>query len=180
MLLLKTMVWHSTREKTECCIFGKCTLKPDPTWTMDQVMLHVSDSIQYLGVNLTSSKTDVHTHNRINASKKAFYSLKSAGLCSPYNDIDTVSYVYKAAIRPVLLYGLNCINITNKGWQEIDKCQSRILKSALHLHKFCRSSPILKAMKICTVKEVVELHTLDLAKAVFCNNSRARLFTPTY
>ena len=164
--------------KTECSIFGKCTFQPGPTWTLEDVPLCATDNIRYLGVNFSSAKPDIHCQNRISACKKAFYSLKGAGLCNIYNDIDTISYVhvYKAAIRPVLLYGLNCVNITKKEWREIEKCQAGILKSALHLHKFCRSTPVMRAINICPIKGMIELSTLDLAKSIFHNNSKARQF----
>jgi hypothetical protein len=162
--------------KTECCIFGKCTLQPNPEWTLEQAVLQVSDQVRYLGVNLSSARSDAHIYDRMNKTKKAFYSLKNAGLFNTYNHPDTVSYLYRTAIRPILTYGLNCLNLNARNWQEIEKCQSGIVKSALHLHKYSRSSPVLKAMNICRVKYVIELSTLDLAKAVLSNTSKARSF----
>ena len=47
-----------------------------------------------------------HIDNRINACRRAYYAMQSTGFCNGITDIDTLAYVWNAAIRPVLTYGI--------------------------------------------------------------------------
>jgi hypothetical protein len=162
--------------KTECCIFGNCTLSPDPKWYLNNIQLKNNDSIQYLGVSLSHVNQSLHSQNRINACRRAFYSLQGAGLCNYQLDADTTSYLWKSAVKPVLLYGLNTINISKRCMDDLEKAQSKLVKSAMGLHKYCRSSPLLKALQICSVEDSIDSSCLGLVKSIFHDNSRARNF----
>ena len=69
---------------------------------LNNVKLSESDSVNYLDVSLSHAKPNVHFDNGINHN----------------SDIDTLSYVWKAAIRPVLTYCCNSMYISKKSlWQ---------------------------------------------------------------
>ena len=95
---------------------GKCYLSPHPAWYLDMECLKETESVKYLGVHLSSNNTSVHVNNRIQSHRNAFYSLQGLGL--NYNSIsaDTVSYVWNAAIHPVLMYWLQCVNLTKSSF----------------------------------------------------------------
>ena len=57
--------------------------------------------------------------------------LQSAGFDGKNTDANAISYVYKSAIRPVLLYCLDCINLNSSCMKELDESQATIVKSAL-------------------------------------------------
>ena len=91
-------------------------------------------------------------------------------------DFRVISYVWNTAIRPVLLYGLSSVDINKSYMCELEKIQARLVKASVGLHKFCKSTPVLKAMGVSSVKSSIELGCLNLVRSIFVNKSRARTF----
>ena len=115
--------------------------------------------------------------NKINSCRKAFYGLQGAGFGNmPHIDSDVLTHVWNAAIRPVLTYGMNCVKLTSSSLSDMEKTQSRLLKTGFGLHKFCKSSPLLKALNVHKIESNVDISTLNLVSSVFNNQSRARSF----
>ncbi len=50
------------------------------------------------------------------------------------------------------------------------------MKSIVSIHKFCRTTPVLKAMGINTIEMSVDVFNLELLRSIFTTNSRARSF----
>ena len=73
-----------------------------------------------------SGNSKTHLRSRISSCKKAFYALQGAGLCKNDVNPDTLAhtYIWNAAIRPVLLYGAHCMNLTQKLLDETETIQS--------------------------------------------------------
>ena len=68
---------------------------------------------------------------------RAFYALQGSGMCKKSHP-DTTKYLWIAALRPVLLYGLNAAHVTKNDQNALDKTQSRLLKTALGQRSICR------------------------------------------
>ena len=98
--------------KTECKIFGKCHLDPPPEWRLGGTHLVQTDSVNYLGVTLSHCKPHEHVDKRIIACRRAYFALQGAGFNNTVTDVDALSYIWEAAIRPILTYGINCIYIS--------------------------------------------------------------------
>ena len=162
--------------KTECVIFGNCYFKSRPSWYLGGVSLSEHDYINYLGITLSHTKPKLHITNRINACRKSFYGLQGAGLCNVLTNVNTASYVWKTAIRPVLMYGLNTVTINKTCLRDLEKIQGRLVKSMVSVHKYCRTTPILSAMNICSIESSVEMFNLELMRNIFNSQSRARSF----
>jgi len=92
--------------KTDCTIFGNCNLDPHPEWMLNDVKLKESDSVNYIGVSLHHAKPKVHFDNKMNACRRTYYAMQDAGFKNNNSDIDTLSYVWKVAIRPVLILSI--------------------------------------------------------------------------
>ena len=58
----------------------------------------------------------------------------------------------------------------------MEKLKTRLLKTGVGLHKYCRSSPVIKAVNVNKIETTMDISTLDLVHSMLCNNSRARLF----
>ena len=125
---------------------------------------------------MTLSHCKPHEHNdkRITACRRAYFALQGAGFSNTATDVDALSYIWKAAIRPILTYGINCINVSAGDLEKMEKIQSRLLKAGIGIHKFCRSSPILKALNVSKIDNVIETSSLKLISAIF--SSRAKTF----
>ena len=92
-------------------IFGRSTLQPHPEWELNGTKLTETDSVTYLGVTLSYVKPNMHVDNRISACRRAYYGMQGAGLCNNITNADAIAYIWNAAIRPVLTYGINCIHV---------------------------------------------------------------------
>ena len=164
---------RSNPSKTECTIFGKCHLDPPPEWRLGDTHLVQTNIVNYLGVTLSHYKP----HKRIIACRRAYFALQGAGFNNTVTDVDALSYIWKAAIRPILTYGINCIIISAGDLEKMEKIQSRLLKAGMGIHKFCRSSPILKTLNVSKIDNVIETSSLKLISAtIFSKSSRAKTF----
>ena len=89
---------------------------------------------------------------------------------------ETITSIFNAAVRPVLMYGLQCVYQTKKAKTDMDKMQSKLLKSALGLNSFCKTSPLIDALKINRITTSIEIQELCLLKSMFLSKSRTRYF----
>ena len=74
--------------------------------------------------------------------------MQGAGLCNNVTDADAIAYLWNSAIRPVLTYGINCIRISKTCLSRMETLQAKLLKAGIGVHKWSRSSPVLKALNI--------------------------------
>ena len=109
--------------KTECSVFGKCTLLPKPCWYMDNIRLKEVPFVKYLGVHLSSQIPGIHVEKRIKACRNAFFALKGTGLCDKSSTPDTTAYVWNTAVRSVLTYGLQCVPLSTTSLAELESLQ---------------------------------------------------------
>ena len=138
---------------------------------LNDVKLKENDSVNYLDVSLSHAKPNIHFDNRMNSRRKAYYAMQDAGFNNINSYIDTLSYIWKAAIRPVLTYCCNSMYISKKSLSNMEKVQTKLLKPSVGLQKYYKSTQALNVNKIETT---VEISSLDLIRAIFCNVSRAR------
>ena len=160
--------------KSQCMVVGKQCL-PFPEWHINSTCLKIYKSIQYLGTTLSNNNNRLHVDSRIKSCRRAFYSLQGAGLCTKGITPFTKAYLWNSAIRPILLYGNNCIHLNKSNTNELNKIQSSLIKAALNLPKTCKSSPLLNALQISKISVSVDLSVLDLVVNMF-NNSQCRNF----
>jgi hypothetical protein len=118
----------------------------------------------------------VHVKTRISNCRKAFYSLQGAGMCSNGVEPDIISYLWKTAIQPILLYGGECFQQRRKNLSDMVKLQSRLIKTSLGLKKYLRSTPLLSALYISNIDSTINAQNLQLFNSVMGNSARARKF----
>jgi hypothetical protein len=152
--------------KTQCMTFGKSNFS-GRAWRLDGIQLDETDSIVYLGVTLTNDTTS-HAAERIKAARRAFFALQGAGMCVNGLNPDTIVHLYNTAIRPVLMYGLQCVYQNKTAMEGTEKIQGKLLKSALGL----KNTPLLDALKIPRIAKSVEVQELLLFRTMFMSNSR--------
>ena len=58
----------------------------------------------------------------------------------------------------------------------METLQAKLLKAGIGLHKWSRSSPVLKALNIKKIETNIDISSLDLGRSLLCNGSRARSF----
>ena len=102
--------------------------------------------------------------------------MQGAGLCNNVTDADAIAYIWNTAIRPVLTYGINCIHVSKTCLSRMEMLQAKLLKAGIGVHKWSRSSPVLKALNIKKIETTIDISSLDLGRSLLCNGSRARSF----
>ena len=60
--------------------------------------------------------------------------------------------------------------------KELDKVQAKLLKSALGLPKFCHNTPLLQALKVKKIDNLLQVQQLSLIRNALLNKSKARTF----
>ena len=85
----------------------------------------------------------------------------------------TPAHMFNVAIQPILTYGCTTLNFTRSSVKELDKVQSKLLKSALGLPKFCHNTPLLQASKVKKIDNLLQVHQLSLLQNALLNKSKA-------
>ena len=174
-VIIKSQGLRFNPSKTVCCVFGKHPFHSSPNWNIDGTELALEDSIKYLGVVLSNDPT-AHAVHRIEASKKAFYALQGAGLHARGLAPTTMSYLWRTAIRPILLYGSHCVHLRQSSLESMQKTQGALIKTCLGLRKSCHHSKLLHALRLPDIGVEVERARLRTLSAAVHADSQARSF----
>ena len=160
--------------KSICVVFGKSKLSC-LQWYLKGMTLQICDSMKYLGVVL-SNRTDSHSSQRLKAARGAFYTLQGAGLCVDGVQSEAMTRIYKQAVQPVLLYGMNCVFQNKKSIQSLDTAQGNFLKAAIGISKSCRTTPLLDGLEIHKIHKDIRIQELGLLKSAIRSTPRTRSF----
>jgi len=49
----------------------------------------------------------------------------------------------------------------------MEKLQTKLLKASAGLHKYCKSTPVLKALNVSRLETTVQINSLDLMRTIF-------------
>ena len=88
----------------------------------------------------------------------------------------TLSHIYKVGIQPILTYGCSAVNIDHKSVKCMDRVQGMLIKTALGLPKNRRNSPLLAALGIEKIEQLIKIQQLSLLRNSLISNSKARTF----
>ena len=146
-----------------------------PKWILNDTILIEEKQVKYLGSILSNNPAD-HVESRCKSARKAFYALQSAGLCKNGVDPCTIAHIYNVAIRPVLTYGCAAIGLSDKHVTELEKLQGSLIKTALGLSKFCKNTSLMRAMRISSVKQTIDMQYLSTLKNCITGSSKAKTF----
>lgn len=171
---IKSIGLNFNPTKTECIVFGK--LKYNPVFTLNNTQLSNVSKISYLGVTLSNTSGKNHSLNRVNAGRRAFYGLQGAGLCNKGVAPDTAVHTWNVAVRPVLLYGCECVSMSQSARSELDKCQSKMIKAMCGLKRSCRNTPLLNALKVNSISSSIESQQVKLLKSMLISSSMSKYF----
>ena len=84
--------------------------------------------------------------------------------------------MFNVAIQPILTYGCTMLNFTRSSVTELDKVQAKLLKSVLGLPKYCHNTPLLQALKVKKIDNILQVQQLSLLRNALLNISKARTF----
>ena len=84
----------------------------------------------------------------------SFYSLNGIGLRQFAMSPLSIAKIYRIYCQPKFLYGLEMIYISQNTLRELNSMQASLVKMNLGLSKFAKSSPLLDALRIESVKQL--------------------------
>ena len=161
--------------KTKCITLGKCHLQSTPLLELNGSQLKMYDSIDYLGAILSNDHS-LHFERRIKSCRQAFYGLQSAGLCDSGVKPYTAAHMWKVAVQPVLLYACQSVPTSKTCVKHMDMLQAKLIKASLGLSKYMRTTPMINAMNIQTISNMIVIQSINMFKAIINNSSGAKDF----
>ena len=93
--------------KMKCVMFGQSSFQ-HKRWYLEGIRLEEDEHITHFGVIMANDARS-HATARSKATRRAFYALQRAGLCVNGSNPDTITHIFKTVVRPVLVYGLECV-----------------------------------------------------------------------
>lgn len=159
--------------KTMCTTFGKSHLTPSPTWTLGGNILSMSDDLDHLGAVL-SNHGYPHIQKRIKSCRQGFYGLQGGGMCSQGVKPEIVSYLWRSALQPILLYAIQALPMRQCDMKDLESLQGKLIKSSLGFSKYLRTKPLLNALYINSINRLRDIFTMDLFKGMILSTSSAR------
>ena len=161
--------------KSSCTVFGNHSFVYEPRWCLNGLTIQNMDEINYLGAILCYDSKR-HRNLRATRCRRAFYSLQSAGLCQDGVKPKIKSYLWKAALQPILTYGNDCIGLSKADFNELDKVQAKLIKASLGLSKYMRTTPLLQALAVDSVSKLADINCMKLFRSIMFNSSRSANF----
>ena len=79
----------------------------------------------------------------------------------------------------MLLYGCESMYISKQNIKELDKLQAKFIKCLVGIGSSYKTTPLLKALKIHNISNVINLNSLVLFKNIMKHPSAARRFNMT-
>ena len=155
--------------KTNGIVFGGKA--PANNIYLDNQPINFTDTIKYLGVTLTSQLTPTaHIEERKTATIAAANGLRKIGIFSPAASATLKAFLYKTYVRPVLYYGLTVQSLNKGETNDIQTFESTLVKRIIGISKYCRSTALLDALDIESVKDKITTAKLDLFTRLSNNN----------
>ena len=136
-----------------------------------------SSELLYLGLPIgTSSSINEFMSMKMSKVEKAFYSLYTIG-CKPLRlRPKTIALFYKSMCQSILQYGIDIMPICKTKLNEINIRQSTLLKKAIGISKYCRSTPILKYMQFEDLHTLSHKATLKINEQIKANRTTASIY----
>lgn len=93
------------KEKTEIMFFGKKG-QARPTFKFENVTLHCTTAIRYLGVHIDQKfRWDIHINKTVEKARKLTHMIRAACRTTWSLDRTSMKIIYECAIKPAVVYG---------------------------------------------------------------------------
>ena len=154
-------------------VSGRNLLKDAPSWCLKGNPIENVSSLEVLGVSFGDTDGSMHANKRMDKCRRAFYSLRDVGLSYPGSSVEVKGYLWKSICQPVLLYGIETLNISSSTMQKLESQQGSLIKQCLGLSKRQRSSSLLQALEVRKIEDRLKQFSAALLKRIFQVNSPA-------
>lgn len=159
-------------KKTQFCVIGKQVLKQCPKIYLNNNEVTLKSNIEILGVSYESAGSFTsHVNNRISACRKSMFKLSAIGFQYPGLHCTVKSYLWKTVGSPTLLYGMECISLTQSDINLLKTTQGNIIKNVMGQSKRSHHSQLLNGLKIPSVSDLLYKYTYNFYSKSFCIKS---------
>jgi hypothetical protein len=135
-------------DKTNYMVFGKEVVVDNGIFIGKDRIERVT-MIKYLGVYIDDKlRLAQHQSEKTKQLLKSTYSLYSIGLMNNCMDVTTKSYIYKTYCRPILTYGWEFLETSEKTIKTMRTDECKCLKRILGVQKTAKNSLVYNALEI--------------------------------
>ena len=162
--------------KTKYMVAGKALFITEPKVELGKDLISRVEHIDVLGTTFSSdfSTTD-HLNKRIQSSRRAMYSLVSAGCSYPGLSTDAKVYMWKTIGRSTLTYNMETLSINKSQLKKIESVQGTAIKRMLGIPIMNHHSNILQAVNVTSLQNIINNNTLSLWRRIFTSESPTKL-----
>ena len=155
--------------KSKFIAIGKHYLNAKPTWYLNNgAELENVDVIDILGVTFNVNGTSIdHVSKRMSKCRQSFYGLRDAGMSYPGADASVKKYLWTSICQPTLLYGMECVHLSQSIMSKLETVQGNHIKQSLGLNKYARTSYLLDSLQLPYVKSVIVKKCATLYHSIF-------------
>ena len=155
-------------KKTKVMTLGKSLLVREPSIKLDDNVISSVDQLDILGVSIDNKCSyKSHIDNRISSCRKSLFKLSSSGMSYPGLHTNVKCYLWNTVGAPTLLYGTECIPLSDKDIKKLRMSQTNVLKGVLGLSKRNHHSNLLSALGLPMVDDVIVKNTLGFYNRIF-------------
>ncbi len=162
-------------------VFGKCYLDRQPSWILNRSTLDVqrNGGLKHLGATVCAKYGKQRVQDRVAACRRAFDGMRDVGLYADGLDPYTVAHIWKTALQPVLMYGVQAVHLNRSQLSSMDSAQTSLVKTTLGLTKGIRSIQLLQALlKINKPSLLYCINSLGLLEAHMKSGAKGRKLYP--
>ena len=168
-------------KKTKCMMTCGEKLGGIPEWKLNGEVIETVPNVEILGMDFEKrGGCALHVSKRVDKCRRSFYSLKDIGMAYPECDARVKGCLWNTMCRPVLLYGMECYDVSEPSLSRLETSQGNLVKQSLGLCKRSRSSALLKSMKIDKIRDSLVSMSSSLIHRVFAVESPLRVLTMYY
>lgn len=151
--------------KSKCIIIGSHGFSVEPKWLLYGRELECIEKHDILGVRFNCNGTcSDHIEQRLRKCRGAFYSYNEHGLCFPGLSTEAKVYLWQTVCAPTLVYGCDALYLTKEAISKLDVLQGNLIKQALGLSRRCRTSRLLKALKVPKIETMLQERQCSLLR----------------
>ena len=141
------------------------------------VELEKINKLTYLGTEINNKLTNTdHGELRRTKSTKTAYYLTKVGIKSRYLDYKVRAYLYKVYCRPVMLYGMESTYMKSSDIKKFQTQEGNTVKGLIGIHKRTKTTELLRALKIETIKEKLYEIKLKFFQRLMKNEITTKLY----
>ena len=142
-------------------------------WTLGNEPLPVVKEATHVGVLRNTDKPDLMIDDRIQSARRTAYSLMGAGFHGINGVSPTVCMaMYKCYVLPILLYGLEIMNISSKSLEKLSKFHLYILKAIQTSSKYTSTAAIYLTIGALPVTAYIHKRALTLLGCIMRSQNR--------